>query len=175
MQPTELFEILMREQADSLMSFLRAMVKDPATAEDIFQETMITAWRTIDRFDRTRPFGPWLRGIARVLLMSSRRMALKHPSLCDDEILSQVEDRVSALQRLPGDTFDEKLQALRDCLAGLPENYRLVIDSRYAHELPVAEIPTRIGLNLETVKKRLQRGRALLLQCVTGKLASIEG
>jgi DNA-directed RNA polymerase specialized sigma24 family protein len=37
------------------------------------------------------------------------------------------------------------------------------------------EIAQRLQLNLETVKKRLQRARALLLDCMLGKLAALEG
>src|SRR5437868_14074699 len=36
------------------------IVHDHAAAEDIAQEAFVAAIRTLDRFDRRRPFGPWL-------------------------------------------------------------------------------------------------------------------
>src|SRR6478609_6575931 len=38
-------------------------VRDPAAAEDIAQEGFLAAIRALDRFDRRRPFGPWLHRI----------------------------------------------------------------------------------------------------------------
>ena len=35
----------------------------PGNHVDLFQETMVVAWRRLDDFDHTRPFGPWLRGL----------------------------------------------------------------------------------------------------------------
>src|SRR3954452_15105492 len=39
------------------------VVRDAATAEDVAQEAFLAAIRALDRFDRRRPFGPWLRAI----------------------------------------------------------------------------------------------------------------
>src|SRR3954468_22487309 len=40
------------------------VVQDAAAAEDIAQEAFLAAVRNLDRFDRGRPFGPWLHRIA---------------------------------------------------------------------------------------------------------------
>ena len=58
------FSILVNENAGMLMSYLKSLVWKHDAAEDIFQETMLVAWRKIDQCDLDRPFGPWLRGIA---------------------------------------------------------------------------------------------------------------
>src|SRR2546423_13400707 len=39
------------------------VVHDAAAAEDIAQEAFLAAVRTLERFDRGRPFGPWLHRI----------------------------------------------------------------------------------------------------------------
>jgi len=172
MDAKSLFEILIREHADKLMVYLRAVVRDPAAVDDLFQETMLTAWRNIDRFDRERPFGPWLRGIAGKLVLAWRRKSCDQPRLCDAEILELLDQRLTQTDRLPGDTLDEQLEALRDCLSNLPESYRSAIELRYRDEQKPAEITAQLQLNAETVKKRLQRARAMLLECLTGKLAA---
>ena len=43
----------------------RAGLDDPSAVDDLFQETMLIAWQKITAYDRLRPFGAWLRGIAR--------------------------------------------------------------------------------------------------------------
>jgi DNA-directed RNA polymerase specialized sigma24 family protein len=45
MDSTKLFEILVRENADMLIAYIRSTARDDALADDIFQETMLTAWR----------------------------------------------------------------------------------------------------------------------------------
>src|SRR5688572_18668698 len=59
----ELFEILLRENAGMLWSYLRSLV-NATDADDLFQQTCLEAWRSLDRYDKARPIGPWLRGIA---------------------------------------------------------------------------------------------------------------
>lgn len=174
MDPKSLFEILIREHADRLMVYLRAVVRDPAAVDDLFQETMLTAWRNLDRFDRERPFGPWLRGIAGKLVLAWRRKNCDQPRLCDAEVLELLDQRLTQTDRLPGDTLDEQLEALRDCLQDLPETYRSAIELRYRDQQKPAEITAQLQLNAETVKKRLQRARAMLLECLTGKLAAAQ-
>jgi RNA polymerase sigma-70 factor (ECF subfamily) len=60
----QIFEILVRENSRMLLAFIRSIQSDQAAADDIWQETMLVAWRRIGDYDNSRPFGPWLRGIA---------------------------------------------------------------------------------------------------------------
>ena len=67
----DVFAILVREHGERLMAFLRASV--PASSvDDIFQDTVLVAWRRLPDYDRTRPFGAWMRGIARNLVLDYR-------------------------------------------------------------------------------------------------------
>jgi RNA polymerase sigma-70 factor (ECF subfamily) len=59
-----LFETLVREHADMLTVYLRSALGDVSDVYDLFQETMIVAWRRLDDFDHRRSFGAWLRGVA---------------------------------------------------------------------------------------------------------------
>ncbi|HIE72611.1 MAG TPA: RNA polymerase factor sigma-70, partial [Planctomycetes bacterium] len=48
----------MREHIDSVRAFLLASLRDSMTVEDLVQETFLTAWKVLDRYDRQLPFGP---------------------------------------------------------------------------------------------------------------------
>jgi RNA polymerase sigma-70 factor (ECF subfamily) len=174
MSPHDLFEILVREHAEMLMIYLRSVVRDAGLVDDLFQETMLTAWRRLDDYDKSLPFGPWLRGIAGKLILAQRRKSARGFLVCDAEVLMYLEAQHQALQRQPGDILDEKLDTLRDCLQQLPDRYRECIRLRYTEELAVESLAQRLELGLETVKKRLQRGRARLLACLQSKLALAE-
>ena len=64
----DVFAILVREHGERLLAYLRASVPSSAV-DDLFQDTVLVAWRRLGDYDRTRPFGAWLRGIARNIVM----------------------------------------------------------------------------------------------------------
>jgi len=172
MDAQALFEILVREHADMLMAYIRSAVGHTALADDVFQETLLTAWQRLDAYDKQRPFGPWLRGIAaRVALAQRRRGAREIPS-CGEETLEYLSDRFADLERQSGDSFQDKLAILRDCVECLPELYRAPVHLHYADGIGMSELARRLGVAVEAVKKRLQRARSRLLECMNRKLAA---
>jgi RNA polymerase sigma-70 factor len=171
----DFFEILVREHADSVRAFLLASVRDPAGAEDLVQETFLVAWKNLQRYDRKLPFGPWVRGIAANLLLNHRRKVGRSKLLyCEQHDLMVLDRRFEAFARLPGDTFDEKLDALRDCLTDLTGPQRQAIQLHYEHGLHCKEIARRMKIGFEAVKKHLQRGRAALHRCLSGKMPELQ-
>jgi RNA polymerase sigma-70 factor (ECF subfamily) len=58
------FTTLIRCHQESLYRFIRRYVGDADEAYDLVQETFVSAWEALARFDRARPFEPWLRRIA---------------------------------------------------------------------------------------------------------------
>jgi RNA polymerase sigma-70 factor (ECF subfamily) len=146
-------------------------VRDNVAAEDVLQETFLVAWRILERYDRKLPFGPWVRGIAAKLVLNHRRkLGRSRVHFCDDEVLCRIDEGFRDFAELKGDTFDEKLDALRDCLQHLTGPQRESIRLHYEHGMHCKEIAARLGLGFEAVKKHLQRGRAMLHRCLQSKL-----
>ncbi len=168
-EPLELFEILVRENADSLTAFLRAAVRDPAAADDLFQETLLVAWRRIRDYDRSRPFGAWLRGIARRLVLAHYRAAARAPVVLDERALDYVDRRMAQIDRQPGEAFDEKIAALRDCIERLAGPYRESIELHYRQRRTTDWMSAHLAVTREAIQKRLQRARAKLAECLEGK------
>lgn len=163
------FEILVRENSRMLTVYLRSLTRDEATVDDLFQETMVVAWRRLDECDLDRPFGPWLRGIASRLVMAHYRLKKKLPTFLDEGTLLLMDRQFESLHSQVGDTWDEKVAALHDCLDALPEKQRSVLNARYLEELSSQLVAERFQLSLEACKKRLQRSRALLAECLKKK------
>lgn len=163
------FEILARENARMLMTYLRSLVRDESAAEDLFQETMVVAWRRLDECDLDRPFGPWLRGIASRLVLAHYRKQKSIPSLIDASLLQVVDRHFENISQIAGDTWDDKLTALRECIDALPQRQRSVIRSKYFDGMAVVEVADRYDLTLEACKKRIQRGRNMLVRCLKSK------
>ena len=163
------FEILVRENTRMLTVFLRSRVKDEAAVDDLFQETMLVAWKRLDDCDLSRPFGPWLRGIAHRLVMAHYRRQNRRPLALPDEVLELVDEHFENIQAQPGDTWDDKVSALHECLETLPEKHRVVVQGRYLEDEPAKSVAERLGISLEACKKRLQRARAMLADCLKRK------
>jgi len=166
----DFFEILVREQIDGLRAFLLSSVRDPVVVEDLVQESFLVAWRNLERYDRQLPFGPWLRGIGVKLLLNLRRkLGRAKVHFCDEETLVLLDRGFEQFAAIPGDTFDERLDALRDCMQVLTPQQREAIHLHYQHGLHCKEIGRRLGVHFEAVKKHLQRGRAALHACLMTK------
>ncbi len=162
------FEILIREHAGMLTAYLRSLCDSNDIVEEAFQQAVIDSWKALETFDRTRPFAPWLRGIARNrLLVLLRARGRLRKRLENFEQL--VAARFTRLDRLSGDTLPERVAALQECLAALPEGQRAAIDLVYVREQDTHTAAKVLGLDWETLRKRVQRARQALADCLRNK------
>ncbi|MEM7200447.1 MAG: sigma-70 family RNA polymerase sigma factor [Planctomycetota bacterium] len=174
MKSRDLFEILVREHAAMLSVFLRSAVRDPGLADDLFQETVVAAWKALDRYDRDRPFGRWLRGIAARQVMAARRKQSNVPLALGPNDIEALEGLCHTVEHGPGDDLDERLELLRECVSRLPAEGREAIHARYHEALRGQVLAARLRLSTEATRKRLQRAREQLARCFHGKLADYQ-
>lgn len=122
------------------------VVHDAAAAEDIAQESFLAALRALDRFDRRRPFGPWLHRIVvnRAIDWARARRLRAETELHD--VFAAPEPPVS-----PNGT-------LLAALAALPAEHRAVIVLRHLLGYTPGEIAELLELPRGTVNSRLRRG-----------------
>ena len=160
-----MFEILAREHADMLVGYLRSVTRTSEAVDDLFQETMLTAWRRLEDYDRSRPFGPWLRGIASRLVLRAREREGRDILHCDSSLLDALEGRFETVTSR-GDDFPDAVQELLRCLRRLPEKLSASIRLAYEQGLRLREVADRLESSEEAVKKRIQRGRKLLAECL---------
>ena len=125
------------------------VVGDAAAAEDIAQESFLAAVRALDRFDRRRPFGPWLhRIVVNRAIDWSRARALRR------ELASESAAEPPAPER--GDSpYAHELAA---GLASLGPEQRAVVVLRYLLDYTPGEIAELLDLPRGTVNSRLRRG-----------------
>jgi RNA polymerase sigma-70 factor (ECF subfamily) len=122
------------------------VVHDAAAAEDIAREAFLAAIRNLDRFDRSRPFGPWLhRIVVNRAIDWSRARQLRAEA--------ELGEAVAAPE--PAARFDNSLLA---ALASLPPDHRAVIVLRQLLEYTPGEIAKLLGVPRGTVNSRLRRG-----------------
>lgn len=153
----EAFEQLFRSHWPRAYRAALLVVGDAAAAEDIAQESFLAAVRALDRFDRRRPFGPWLhRIVVNRAIDWSRSRALRRES----------GDARLGLVAAPAPPESEHAQTLATALADLSPEHRAVIVMRHLLEYTPGEIAEALGLPRGTVNSRLRRG----LDELAGKL-----
>ncbi|MES1248343.1 MAG: sigma-70 family RNA polymerase sigma factor [Actinomycetota bacterium] len=121
------------------------VTRDASAAEDIAQEAFLAAVRALDRFDRRRPFGPWLHRIVVNRAIDWTRARTLRGEVAADELPSVQAN---------GDRLDD----LVDRLAVLPPDQRAVVVLRHLLEYTPGEIAELLGLPRGTVNSRLRRG-----------------
>jgi len=152
-------ELVRRTQA-GVRAFLAVRLRGGPDADDLAQETFLTAWHHLKTFDAARPFGPWLRTLAFNHLRNHRRK--QRPGAAGD-LEQLVDDRLAA--RGTGGGRD-RLEALARCLSKADEAARELVRLRYVEEVPLAEIGRLLGVGHSTLTMRLFRLREQLKACM---------
>ena len=146
------FEALFRAHWPRAYRAAYLVVHDAAAAEDIAQEAFLAAVRSLDRFDRRRPFGPWLhRIVVNRAIDWARARALRAET--SDAPLAKAP---ASDDHPPGaNPISKELAA---GLASLPPEQRAVIVLRHLLEYTPGEIAQLLELPRGTVNSRLRRG-----------------
>jgi len=145
-----------------LYRYLLRLVHDPATADDLFQQTWLHVVRQLHRYDPTRSFDTWLFAIAHNAAMDLLR---RRPGEC-------LEDHEFSLPSPAADAYSavlagERAAILAAAMAQLPAPYREVLTLRFEEGLKLEEIAEVTRAPLSTVKSRLQRALDAMKQRVS--------
>jgi RNA polymerase sigma-70 factor (ECF subfamily) len=150
---------LIEQYQARLYRYLLRLVHEPATAEDLFQQTWIHVAEKIRSYDPKRSFDNWLFTVARNLAFDHMRR-YRPESL--DEPMPSGESRLELLASDSPGATEEMLGAERAALVGaametLPLIFREVLSLRFEADMKLEEIAGIIQIPLSTVKSRLRR------------------
>jgi RNA polymerase sigma-70 factor, ECF subfamily len=153
---------LLTRYQNRLYRYLLRMVRQPAEAEDLFQQTWLRVAEKIQHYDPRRSFEAWLFTLARNLAIDHLRR-IRPESL--DEPINDSAAGETAATRLPshdrppieGILARERTQRLGAVLEMLPVAQREVLTLRFEEEMKIEEIAEVLGAPLSTVKTRLRR------------------
>ena len=142
-----------------LYRYLLRLVREPALADDLFQQTWLRVMEKIGRYDARRSFEGWLFAVAHNLAVDQWRVkggeSLDEPTdlgRTGEERLRSGEP--DALERL----LDfERGAILAACMHELPVIHREVLTLRFEEDMKLEEIAEVAGIPLATVKSRLRR------------------
>lgn len=148
---------------DVIHRYVLSVVRDPATAEDLTQETFLRAHRNLASLDDATRLVPWLYRIATNVCHDRFRKASyrAEAEICEDLEQTDVAPRLDKVMEQK-----EMSSCVQNYLAELSDSYRAVILLHDAEGLTNPEIAAMLGVSLPTVKIRLHRARAKLREAL---------
>lgn len=163
------FEVVVREHQAGLRAFIRALGADEAWVDDLAQEVFLVAYRKQDLFRSEADPGKWLRGIARRIVKgerskTARRSRLLHSGITD--ILANLgQDPETEESHLV-----EILPVMRTCVEALPEPSGNLLRDRYLEGRRALELALELNSTAVAIRKKLQRIRMIVRQCMESKM-----
>lgn len=153
---------LIARYQNRLYRYLLRMLREPADAEDLFQQTWMRVAERIRQYNPERNFDAWLFSVARNLAIDHlRRM---RPDSLDETISGDREGETKAARlisrdrpALEGILEHERAGQLEAAMGELPLSYREVLTLRFEEEMKLEEIAQVLEIPLSTVKTRLRR------------------
>ncbi len=149
-----------------------SITRNKADAEDLVQDTLLRAYRAVERFDGRYPRA-WLLTIMRNAQIN--RVRRKRPELMHDpdETMARMADESADAADAETQIIDQTLAApIENALNSLPEKFRSVVELVDINELSYKEAADALGIPVGTVMSRLHRARRNIRQHL--ELSSIE-
>lgn len=163
------FNRLVVQYQELVFNVAYRIMGDPAAAEDVAQETFITAYQSLRTF-RGGSFKSWLIRVATNRCYDELRRRKRRPQSSLDEIMDENES--FAFLRSPQDSPEthrqrvELAMTIERCLKDLPDDQRIVTVLSDVEGYDYQEIANITRVSLGTVKSRISRARAKLRDCL---------
>ena len=165
---TEAYREIIRLHEREVWGIAAAALQDRDATADLVQEVFLDAYVHLNRYERGRDFGVWLRSVARNFVreeLRRRSRETRRLRVYREHLVERYQDHSSA-ERHRAQMSD----AHRTCRRELPDHSREVLDLRYIHSLTVPQIASKVGRSVEAVNQLLYRVRSILRECITKKM-----
>jgi RNA polymerase sigma-70 factor (ECF subfamily) len=150
-----------------VQAFIRSLVHDRTSADDVFQATSLTLWRKFSTFRADAEFVPWALGIARNEVLHHWRSRRRDRLVFSEAVLAQLADVALSV----ANEADPRQAALESCIEKLPERQRQLVALFYGQQLPAETIAVSWDRTVHAVYKALKVMRRNLMDCVDRTLA----
>jgi RNA polymerase sigma-70 factor, ECF subfamily len=157
-------EAVVNRYQHRLYRYLLRFVREPAAAEDLFQQTWLRVMQKVRGYDPERNFEGWLFAIAHNLAIDHIRQ--RRPG--DESEPAEVHAATGG-SALDGVIASERAAMLAAAQAKLPAYYREVLTLRFEEEMKLEQIAETAGIPISTVKSRLRRA----LECLRSRLEGL--
>jgi RNA polymerase sigma-70 factor (ECF subfamily) len=166
--------VLLRRHARQVFALAYRSTGRSAEAEDVTQDIFVKVSRSLDRYDRSCAFKPWLLQVARNHLIDHHRSSRRERETHVELDALPIEPGSFAPTQHADLVRRERAQRVAAALAQLPPKLREAVVLRDVEDLDYDEIAAVTGIPLGTVKSRINRGRLQLADILRGAAAAAE-
>lgn len=160
MTSDELFETYVVAELDVILRVAKSLTQNQQDAEDLVQETMIRAYRSIDRFDGSYPRS-WLMTIMRNAEINRHRK--RRPRLLTTAEIESPEQPVEVGSSVEDETLASNFEtAVAEALIQLAPAFRTAVELIDLDGLSYSEASAVSGVAEGTLMSRTHRGRKKL-------------
>ncbi len=162
------FVVLYRRRQANIYRFALRMSGSESVAEDVTQDVFMTLVSGNGHYDSSRgSFTAYLYGVARNQVLRRFEKDRAHLPINDEQDGGETltpEGLISLADPLVDLTRQETVESVRQAVLALPPHYREVVVLCDLHEMSYAETAEALGCAVGTVRSRLHRARALLVE-----------
>lgn len=159
-------EIDLGQYRGMVYRFLLFLLRDPGASDDLSQETFSVALSRGPEPEKGSDYGAWLRSIARNLARNYVRKVRNSPLLVGESMLDLAERRFVEAGADRDGAWDARRRALGACMERLSEDNQGLLRDRYELARKVKQIAAGLGVEPNSVSKRLERIRESLRKCI---------
>jgi RNA polymerase sigma-70 factor (ECF subfamily) len=164
------FETIVRRFGGRMHAVARRYLRSEQDCADAIQESFVSAFQAIDRFQQDSQLGTWLHRIVVNVCLMKLRSQSRHQEFSIEELLPGFDgwghhrDTVRKWKNAPEARLDseETKTLVRHCIDQLPDDYRTVLLLRDIEEYTTEETAELLKTTPGAVKTRLHRARQAL-------------
>jgi len=157
--------------APRALGYSGRILGDRAEAEDVVQEAMLRLWRMApDWRPGEAQVSTWLYRVVSNLCLDRKRAQKRRPAVTLDDAPDLAAGGPDAVTRM---MQDQRMAALNDALATLPERQRQAVVLRHIEGLANPEIALVLDIGVEAVESLTARGKRTLTAALSGKRATL--
>jgi RNA polymerase sigma-70 factor, ECF subfamily len=156
-----------------IRAFVRTLVYNPRDVDDVFQAVALVLWQKFDLYDKSRPFGPWARGITAKEVLAMRRGSARCPTPFPPDVVVALLDEFERFVSSRG-TEPELAEALDRCVEALPPASQKMLQLRYGQSLQIQQVASFLGQTVTATQRALSRIQKRLAECIERRLAGVQ-
>lgn len=173
------FEELVGRTEDRLYRLAMRYVRNESDAQEILQNSYLSAWRSLPTFQGRSQFGSWMHRITVNASLMFLRVRHRHPEVAMNDVepmeLNEAIGQATQASRPREDWShcpDEELQSgqlrrrIETAVNSLPQNLRAIFLLRDVGEMSTEETASKLGVSIPAAKTRLHRARRALRECL---------
>ena len=167
------FRQLVLAEQQNVRVFLSRYIFCSDHVDDVAQDVFFTAYQKLDQFRNESKFSTWLLGIARNKALQFLRSEMRRKKHCKRYFdIAVIEQRLADLGSENVDLQKARIVALRDCVTGLPNQAKKLIERYYFDRVATSDIAATNDTKEGAIRMKLFRIRKKLAACVASKTSA---